>query len=115
MTSVRRTLLALLLPALAVLMCGELWLSYRELRSAGNAAYDRSLAGAIKGIDARVSTQSGGLSVELPYQMLEFFQLAANTKVFYRITTEDGLVTLGNADLPEPQSPLQEEIGRAHV
>lgn len=110
MTSVRRTLLALLLPALAVLMCGELWLSYRELRSAGNAAYDRSLAGAIKGIDARVSTQSGGLSVELPYQMLEFFQLAANTKVFYRITTEDGLVTLGNADLPEPQSPLQEGV-----
>ena len=29
----------------------------------------------IKGIDARVSTQSGGLSVELPYQMLEFFQI----------------------------------------
>ena len=102
--------MALLLPALAVLMCGELWLSYRELRSASNAAYDRSLAGAIKGIDARVSTQSGGLSVELPYQMLEFFQLAANGKVFYRITTDDGLVTLGNADLPEPRSPLQEGV-----
>ncbi len=107
MRSIRSTLLALLLPALAVLLGGELWLSYRELRVAAHAAYDRSLAGAIKGIDARVSTQSGGLSVELPYQMLEFFQLAANSKVFYRITTDDGLVTLGNADLPAPQLELQ--------
>lgn len=112
MRSFRSTLLALLLPALAVLLGGELWLSYRELRIAGNAAYDRSLAGAIKGIDARVSTQSGGLSVELPYQMLEFFQLAANGKVFYRITTDDGLVTLGNADLPAPQVQLQ--LGTPH-
>ena len=103
MKSIRWTLLAFLLPALAVLMCGELWLSYRELRSAANAAYDRSLAGAIKGIDAGVSTASGGLAVELPYQMLEFFQLTANGKVFYRISTEDGLVTLGNADLPAPK------------
>ena len=98
--------MALLLPALVVLMCGELWLSYQELRSAANAAYDRSLAGAIKGIDAGVSTASGGLAVELPYQMLEFFQLTANSKVFYRISTEDGLVTLGNADLPGPKVSL---------
>lgn len=108
--SIRWTLLAFLLPALAVLMGGQLWLSYRELRTAGNAAYDRSLAGAIKGIDARISTESGGLSVELPYQTLEFFQLVANGKVFYRITTEDGLVTLGNADLPEPKVRLQPGI-----
>ena len=107
MMSVRWTLLALLLPALVVLMAGELWLSYRELRTAGNAAYGRSLAGAIKGIDARVSTDSGGLSVELPYQTLEFFQLVANGRVFYRITTNDGLVTLGNADLPEPKVRLR--------
>lgn len=102
--------MAWLLPALVVLMCGELWLRYQELRSAANAAYDRSLAGAIKGIDAGVSTASGGLAVELPYQMLEFFQLTANGKVFYRISTEDGLVTLGNADLPTPKVSLTPDV-----
>ena len=106
MKSIKWTLLAMLLPALVVLMCGELWLSYRELRISANAAYDRSLAGAIKGIDAGVSTESGGLAAELPYQMLEFFQLTAGGKVLYRISTEDGLVTLGNADLPKPAVPL---------
>ena len=107
MKSIRWTLLAFLLPTLALWMAGELWLSWRELRSAANAAYDRSLAGAIKGIDARISISSGGLGVELPYEMLEIFQLTANGKVLYRISTQDGLVTLGNADLPAPPRELQ--------
>ncbi|MEO5734113.1 MAG: sensor histidine kinase [Rubrivivax sp.] len=106
MKSVKWTLLALLLPSWVVLTCGQLWLRNQELRHAANAAYDRSLAGAIKGIDAGVSTASGGLAVELPYQMLEVFQLTANGKVSYRISTDDGLVTLGNADLPAPPQPL---------
>lgn len=97
----------LLLPAVVLLMCCALWLSYWELRAAANAAYDRSLAGAIRGIDARISTDSGGLGVELPYQMLEFFTLTVEGKVFYRIATEDGMVTLGNADLPAPPQKLR--------
>lgn len=100
----------LLLPALVLLMCCALWLSYRELRAAANAAYDRSLAGAIRGIDARISTDSGGLGVELPYQMLEFFTLTVEGKVFYRIATEDGMVTLGNADLPVPPQKLPADV-----
>lgn len=106
MNSLKRKLLAVLLPALAGLLCGELWLSYRALLVAANSAYDRSLAGAIKAVDANISTASGGLSVNLPYKMLEFFQLTASGKVFYRISTEDGLVTLGNTDLPEPRAAL---------
>lgn len=110
MNTLKRTLLTLLLPALILLLCGELWLSYRALLQAANSAYDRSLTGAIKAIDANISTSSGGLGMELPYTMLEFFQLTANGRVFYRITTEDGLVTLGNADLPKPQIALQSNV-----
>ena len=40
MKSIRWTLLAFLLPTLALWMAGELWLSWRELRSAANAAYE---------------------------------------------------------------------------
>ena len=62
--------------------------------------------GAIKSIDANISTASGGLGVELPYRMLEFFELTASGQVFYRVATEDGLVEIGNADLPPPRAPL---------
>ncbi len=109
-STLKRKLLALLLPSLILLLCGELWLNYQALQIAANSAYDRSLLGAIKSIDANISTKTGGLGMELPYTMLEFFQLTASGSVFYRVSTEDGLVTLGNADLPTPSSYLQSGV-----
>jgi two-component system sensor histidine kinase TctE len=106
----KHKLLLLLMPPLIVLLGGELWLSYRELGDAANSAYDRSLAGAIKAIDASISVASGGLSIELPYTVLEFFQLSNNGRVFYRVSTEDGLVSLGNADLPPPNAVLVSNV-----
>ncbi len=104
--SLRRTLLGVLMPAMLLLSGVELWHTWRTAVDAANAAYDRSLYGAIKSIDANVSTASGGLGVELPYRMLEFFELTANGQVYYRIATDDGLVEIGNADLPLPQENL---------
>lgn len=107
--SLRRTLLMVLLPGLALVMAGELWLTWRNAAVAADAAYDRSLLGAIKSIDANISTASGGLGVELPYRMLEFFELTASGRVYYRVATEDGLVQIGNADLPAPARALISE------
>lgn len=104
--SLRRTLLLVLLPGLLLVVGAELALTRRASVDAANAAYDRSLLGAIKSIDANISTASGGLGVELPYVMLEFFQLTANGQVFYRVATEGKLVEVGNADLPVPSEPL---------
>jgi two-component system sensor histidine kinase TctE len=105
--SLRRTLLLVLLPGMLLLVIAELWLTWRTSLDAANAAYDRSLLGAIKAIDANISTESGGLSVELPYRMLEFFELTASGQVYYRVATDDGLVEIGNADLPAPAGPLR--------
>ncbi|MBX3605640.1 MAG: sensor histidine kinase N-terminal domain-containing protein [Piscinibacter sp.] len=105
--SLRRTLLTVLLPGMLLVVGAELWLTWRTAVDASNAAYDRSLLGAIKSIDANISTASGGLGVELPYRMLEFFQLTASGSVFYRIATEDGLVEIGDTALPPPARPLQ--------
>ena len=104
--SLRRTLLLVLFPGLLAVVGAELWLTWRTAVDAANAAYDRSLLGAIKAIDANISTASGGLGVELPYRMLEFFELTANGRVFYRVATDDGLVEIGNADLPPPPRAL---------
>jgi two-component system sensor histidine kinase TctE len=105
--SIRRFLLVLLLPGLGVVIAGELWLGWRTASDAADAAYDRSLLGAVKSIDSSISTASGGIGVELPYRMLEFFELTAQGQVFYRVATEDGLVEIGSADLPAPPRPLK--------
>jgi len=105
--SLRRTLLLVLLPGMLMVVGVELWLTWRTAVDAANAAYDRSLLGAIKSIDANISTDSGGLAVELPYRMLEFFELTASGQVHYRVATEEGLVEIGNADLPPPARPLE--------
>ncbi|MEO8279496.1 MAG: sensor histidine kinase N-terminal domain-containing protein [Ideonella sp.] len=104
--SLRRSLLLILFPGLLCVIGAELWLTWRTSVEAANAAYDRSLYGAIKAMDANISTASGGLGVELPYVMLEFFQLTASGQVYYRVATENGLVEIGNADLPAPKSAL---------
>lgn len=102
----RRLLLLLLLPGLLLVGAGEVWQTWRMAVEAANAAYDRSLLGAIKAMDANVSTDSGGLAVELPYRMLEFFELTASGHVYFRVATENGLVEIGNPDLPPPPRTL---------
>jgi two-component system sensor histidine kinase TctE len=104
--SLRRTLLLVLLPGMLLVMGFEIVVSWRTALGAANAAYDRSLLGAIKAMDSNISTASGGLSVELPYRMLEFFELTANGRVYYRVASGDGLVEIGSSDLPAPPQPL---------
>ena len=81
-TSLWQRLALLLFPALLVVTGLELWMTRHDALAAANAAYDRSLLGALKSIDANISTASGGLSVELPYTMFEFFELTASGQVF---------------------------------
>jgi two-component system sensor histidine kinase TctE len=104
--SLRRCLLLILLPGMLVVVGAEMLVTWRNAIDATHAAYDRALFGAVKSIDANISTESGGLGVELPYRVLEFFELTAAGQVYYRVATEDGLVEIGNADLPPPRGAL---------
>lgn len=104
--SLKSTLLWWLLPVLAVVAGGGLWLSVKLLDDLTNAAYDRSLAGALRAIDLNISTESGGLAVELPYRLLQFFELTASGNVYFRVSTEDNLTEIGNPSLPMPAHPL---------
>lgn len=105
--TLRATLLLWLIPALVTILVAGLWLSNQQLREQVDIAYDRALAGALRSIDHNISTASGGLSLELPYLMLEFFELTANGNVYYRVATEDGLAEIGNPGLPLPERRLQ--------
>jgi two-component system sensor histidine kinase TctE len=48
--------------------------------------------------------------VELPYPLFESFQATASGEVFFRVSTEDGLVQIGDALLPPPPALLVGEI-----
>lgn len=109
-TSLRRTLFAVLLACVLLGGLAQALMTWRTAQAAVNAAFDRSLYGAIRAIDVNVSTESGGLGVELTYVLFEFFELTASGPVHYRIATEDGLVEIGSPDLPMPAQRLPDRV-----
>lgn len=104
--SLKSRLLWWLVPALVLIMLGAVWLSNHLLKEQVDTAYDRALAGALRAIDLNISTASGGLAMEQPFLLLEFFELTANGPVFYRVATESGLAEIGFPALPMPDAPL---------
>jgi two-component system, OmpR family, sensor histidine kinase TctE len=101
--SLRQRLLLWLLPLSVLITAVELWSTQRDAVAAANSAYDRSIRGALKAIEANISTASGGLAVELPYRLFELLELTATGHVYFRVATQDGLVEVGNLDLPMPE------------
>lgn len=104
--TLRARLLGVLMPSLVVLLAISLWLTHGHAVRSANAAFDRSLLGALRGLDLNVSSEAGGLSVEQPFRLFEFFELTASGAVHYRVATDDGLVEIGSPDLPLPGPDL---------
>lgn len=101
------TLAFWMLPVLVFLMAAGLFLTSKALHDVADSAYDRSLSGAIRAINLNISTESGGVGVELPYPLFESFQATAEGEVYFRVSTDDGLVQIGEALLPPPP-PLEQ-------
>lgn len=104
--SLSARLLIVLLPVLTTFSAASLFYTREDLIRSTNSAYDRSLLGVIKSINLNVSNTAGGLSVELPYKQFEFFELTASGHVYFKVSTPDGLVQVGNHDLPNPTEDL---------
>ena len=89
-----------ILPAIIAAMAASLWMSATTITELSDSAYDRSLAGAIRAINANISTESGGVGVELPYNLFSFFELTAQGRVYFSVSTDDNLVQIGDVLLP---------------
>ncbi|HLT98260.1 MAG TPA: sensor histidine kinase [Burkholderiaceae bacterium] len=113
LNSIRSTLLWILLPGVVLTSVLSLWVSSVELTDRVNAAFDRALAGALQSIALNVNTESGGLAMEQPFYMLEFIELATDSRVYFRVSTEDGLSEIGYSELPIPEYSVLED-GRPH-
>lgn len=107
--SLRRQLLILLMPALALMMAVDSWFTYGTLRDAANTAYDRSLYGSVRTIDNAIGMAGESVQLTLPDAAMEMFETAAQTHVFYRISMERGgkiETVTGYDDLPLPSGAL---------
>lgn len=104
-TSLKATLLWILIPSVILTSLISLWGSGMELREQVNTAFDRSLAGALRSIEVNIRTDSG-LGMEQPFYMLEFLELTTRSTIFFRVATEDGLSEIGYPDMPMPVAPL---------
>jgi len=113
-TSLKRLLLLSIVPVLLAGSALDMWGTAALLRQQAQSAYDRSLAGVLRAIDASISTESGGLALIQPYQLLDFFEFTASGSVYYRVATEDGLVEMGHAALPLPPLPLATGVVHFH-
>src|SRR5690606_2714773 len=107
LSSLRRTLLFMLIPAALLTSGVSLFVSSMTLKDQVNAAFDRALAGALKSMEANVRTISGGLAMEQSYYMMEFMEYTISSQVYFRVATEDGLSEIGFTGMPLPAEPLQ--------
>lgn len=105
--SLKGLLLLWIIPVLLIVSSFSLLDSNSILKEQVEEAYDRSLAGVLRAIDINISTDSGGLALEQPYRLLEFFDLTASGNVYYRIATEDGLAEIGHGGLPLPSHAME--------
>lgn len=101
--SLKSRLLTWIVPIILIGSTVDIWSSASLLRQQAQEAYDRALAGVVRVIDLNISTESGGLALAQPYQLLEMFELTATGNVFYRVATEDGLADIGFATMPTPE------------
>ena len=82
--SLKGSLLLWLVPGLMLIMGASVLWSLQYLRTQVDIAHDRALIGALRAIDYNTSTASGGLAVEQPYLLLEFFELTVEGTVYFR-------------------------------
>ncbi|MGH6637311.1 MAG: sensor histidine kinase N-terminal domain-containing protein, partial [Polaromonas sp.] len=99
----RYLLLGILLPVGLLVVVNTVSL-YRQALSAVNTAYDRTLLASAKSIgeqlDVRGYDEQSELRVTVPYAALEAFEADNQSRLFYRVSSLNGELVSGFAQLP---------------
>ena len=99
----RYLLLGILLPVGLLILINTVGL-YRQAFSAINTAYDRTLLASAKSIgeelDVNGYDERSELSVTVPYAALEAFEADNQSRLFYRVSSLNGEMVSGFAQLP---------------
>lgn len=99
----RQLLVGILLPVL-LLIGFNAWSLHQQTLAALHTAYDRTLLASAKSIseqlDVRGYDDAAELSALVPYSALEIFEADNQSHMFYRVSTLDGEMVSGFAQLP---------------
>ncbi|WP_439124562.1 sensor histidine kinase [Marivita sp.] len=94
--------LTLLLAGVAALLSVLSWWMVTELaRQAAERTQDNVLAASVTTIAETLRSEQGEVRLELPYSAFSMLGAISEDRVFYRVATEDSLLT-GYGDLPVP-------------
>ncbi|MDO8457368.1 MAG: sensor histidine kinase N-terminal domain-containing protein [Burkholderiaceae bacterium] len=111
--SLRRTLLLGILLPICLFVAVDTFFLYRQALSAINTAYDRTLLASAKSIGELLKVQGKGeqarLSAAIPYSALEAFESDNRSRMVYRVSSPDGVLVDGFADLPMWQGKLPDQ------
>jgi len=99
----RRLLLGILLPVILLIGFNTAAL-YRQALAAVNTAYDRTLLASAKSIGEQLEVNgrdaSARLHATVPYSALEIFEADNQTRLFYRVSEQDGRLVSGYEEMP---------------
>jgi two-component system sensor histidine kinase TctE len=102
--SVRRRLLAALLPSLVAVLFLGFFLDYRLARQTADAAYDQSLGDAVLDLESHLRGENGIARFDIGDDADSMLRSAAPDKLYYAVRDEQGRLIAGDSDLPPPSS-----------
>ena len=112
-SSLRRTLLLGILLPICLFIAVNTFFLYRQSLAAINTAYDRTLLASAKSIGELLKIEGTGaqakLSGSIPYAALEAFEADNRSRMVYRVSSTDGALVDGFADLPMWQGKIPDQ------
>ena len=75
--------------------------SYVSALQAATQAYDRTLLSSARTVSERLVVHDGRLEVNVPWVVLDSFELNMNDRLYYKVVDPDGRVISGYDDLPK--------------
>jgi len=94
--------MAAMMAGFAVIMAALALGLWNYARAAADTTFDLLLDGAAIAILDSVTATPSGIQVDIPNSALEILGLAERDRVFYRVSTADGTMLTGDAELPAP-------------
>lgn len=102
--SLRRLLLTGILLPVLLLIALNAWSLYQQTLASLHTAYDRTLLASAKSISEQIGVtgydDEAQLRAIVPYSALEIFEADNQSRMFYRVSTLDGELISGFAELP---------------
>lgn len=102
--SLRRLLLTGILLPVLLLIALNAWSLYQQTLASLHTAYDRTLLASAKSISEQIGVtgydDEAQLRAIVPYSALEIFEADNQSRMFYRVSTRDGELISGFAELP---------------